>query len=322
MRNRWRGFTLIELLVVIAIIAILIGLLVPAVQKVREAAARAKCSNNIKQIAIGMHNYHGTTGKFMPPRGDYFVQYWYNLNPANNANNIASSGLYPGGFTQYGGWMLNLLPYIEQDNLRKTMNYTGTNWVTPFFGNYGHVVPTFICPSASGVDIIPAGDGAFTCYLGVTGGGVAPGQVDGLNQQFFGPSNGIFNVATTGMRISDIIDGTTNTLMIGERRPALDGYWGWWSVSDYDCLLSTTDQIGQYFYGGCIEPGYFGPPRLPLTQNKCSGDSNHFWSYHTNGSNWGLGDGSVRFMSYAVSRSLPLSMATRNGNEVIDASQF
>jgi prepilin-type N-terminal cleavage/methylation domain-containing protein len=305
MRNRWRGFTLIELLVVIAIIAILIGLLVPAVQKVREAAARAKCSNNMRQLGLGLHNYHGTFGKFMPPRGDL---------QAPNQNTA---------FTVYGGWMCDLLPYIEQDNLYKSLTHYPTFNFGTFLANYNKVVPTYICPSASGeFNAIPVGDGAFTCYLGVTGGGVAPGQVDTLTQEFFGPTNGIFDISSLGTKIADITDGTSNTLMVGERRPAIDNYWGWWSVSDYDCLLSTNDFIGPLFYGGCITPGRFGPPRLPLKAAQCGGDSNHYWSFHTNGSNWTLGDGSVRFITYSANQNTILGMATRAGNEVIDGSQF
>jgi prepilin-type N-terminal cleavage/methylation domain-containing protein/prepilin-type processing-associated H-X9-DG protein len=307
--RRWRGFTLIELLVVIAIIAILIGLLLPAVQKVREAAARMKCSNNLKQIGLGCHNFHSNFNRFPPPRGDYFIQYAQAF--GGNANNNYF-GLYPGGFTQYGGWMTTLLPYVEQDNLRKKMQYTGTNWVGPFFNNYTTVVPTYICPSdARNLITVPNGDGAFTSYLGVTG------SDNNIGAQFFGPTNGIFDVSSIGVAVTSITDGSSNTLMVGERPPAKDLYWGWWSVSDYDCLLSTNTLYS--FYSGCTTPGRFrAPTTVPIDQNK---ESCHFWSYHTNGGNWLLGDGSVRFMSYSAA-AITLPMGTRAGGEVFDSSSF
>jgi prepilin-type N-terminal cleavage/methylation domain-containing protein len=294
MRSRWRGFTLIELLVVIAIIAILIGLLVPAVQKVREAAARMKCGNNLRQIGLGLHNYHGTYGHFMPPRGDL---------QAPNQNTV---------FTVYGGWMCNLLPYIEQDNLSNSIRPFGAN----FFNNYVRKVNTFVCPSAEAPQFStpPPGDGNFTCYLGVTGNDA------NVNNQINGPTNGIFDVSNLGVGFKDIIDGTSNTLMVGERRPAFDYYWGWWSVSDFDCLLSVNQLYS--FDGGCIFPGRFSAPRLPLSQANCNGESNKFWSFHTGGSNWLLGDASVRFISYAARGQTILDMGSRNGGEVVDSSQF
>jgi prepilin-type N-terminal cleavage/methylation domain-containing protein/prepilin-type processing-associated H-X9-DG protein len=305
-----RGFTLIELLVVIAIIAILIGLLLPAVQKVREAAARAKCSNNLKQIALACHNYESTNSRLPPPRGDYFITYATAASPTcTSSNNYC--GLFPGGFTQYGGWLTSTLPYMEQAPLRNAMTYTGTAWTTPFFNNNSKVVPTFLCPSVA-VDLttVPSGYGAFTCYLGVTGS-------DGdSNKEVSGPTNGIFDVSSKGIPILGITDGTSNTVFVGERPPATDKYWGWWSVSDIDCLLSTKQMY--YFYTGCTTPGLYRPE--PLGPNApCGGGNNHFWSYHTNGANWAMGDGSVRFLPYS-SQPDTIPLATRSGGEIVNTN--
>jgi prepilin-type N-terminal cleavage/methylation domain-containing protein len=292
-----RGFTLIELLVVIAIIAILIGLLLPAVQKVREAAAKMSCSNNLKQIGLGMHNYHGTYNKFMPPRGD--VQ-----NP--NQNTV---------FTVYGGWMCDLLPFVEQDNLKKAITYYPTFNSTAFFRNYNDPVKTFQCPSDPQVSHpVPPGDGAMTSYLGVTG------NDNNQTAQFFGPTNGIFDVSSLGVRLTDITDGTSNTLCVGERPPAGDFYWGWWSVSDYDCLLSVRNYVQFYSCppGNC-NPGVFrAPTSKPID---FSAESNHFYSMHTGGSNWLLGDGAVRFIPFSA-QPITIPMASRAGGEVFDSSQF
>lgn len=288
--QRRSGFTLIELLVVIAIIAILIALLVPAVQKVREAAARLQCSNNLKQIALALHGYHDTTKRLPPPRGDLLKQ----------------AGFFPGSFTQYGGWMVNILPYIEQDALRRSFDYTGTGWSTPFFANYIKPVNVYLCPSESrNLTAVPSGNGALTSYLGVTGSDASS------TVQQNGPTNGIFNVNSIGLKITDILDGSSNTLMVGERPPASDLYWGWWAVSDYDSLLSVNMQYA--FYSGCTFPGIFraGSPAGP-----CGGDSNHFWSFHSGGGNWAMGDGTVRFFTYGV-QPLTLPMASRAGNETV-----
>ncbi len=312
---RW-AFTLIELLVVIAIIAILIGLLLPAVQKVRDAAARMKCSNNLKQIGLGMHNHHDTMGRLPPPRGTLSQDFnGYNYSPQYD-------------FTEYRGWMAELLPFVEQQNLKKALwqgnaaTYNYNLWYVGFFANYNTIVKGYICPSDGRLDgSVPSGDGAFTSYIGVTGNN------NDFNSAFFGPTNGIFDVTQRGVKITDIVDGTSNTLMVGERPPAQDKYWGWWAVSDYDCLLSTQDIVGSqggFGGGGCTAVGVFRYPTSPLSIGMqqgapCDGDSNHFWSYHTGGANWLLGDGSVRFMQYSA-QPITIPMASRNGGEVVPSN--
>ncbi len=304
-RDSRRAFTLIELLVVIAIIAILIGLLLPAVQKIREAASRMKCSNNLKQIGLGQHNYHATFDKFTPPRGTLLYDI-YGSNPP------------PDGWTQYRGWMCELLPYIEQDNLKRQM-FTLPNpgeWWTPYFANHDKVVKTYICPSdnrSGKLESPPSpGNGALTCYLGVTGN-------NNNSAVFSGPTNGIFDISSRNNRIAGITDGTSNTLMVGERPPAGDLFWGWWGVSDFDCLLST--QEIQWFYstaGGnppCSSPGIYSPGNP--AQN-CH--TNHYYSMHLGGSNWLLGDGSVRFLAYSAQPLVSGAYATAAGGEVFSAN--
>src|SRR5436309_470327 len=142
MRAR-RGFTLIELLVVIAIIAVLIGLLLPAVQKVREAANRMKCQNNLKQLGLALHNYESGNGHFPPAY----------VRTSGKQSGSAYSVLYPDGNWNglYGwAWGTLLLPYVEQDNLYKTLRLDLPCWAPENASLVKTKLPIFLCPSASG----------------------------------------------------------------------------------------------------------------------------------------------------------------------------
>jgi prepilin-type N-terminal cleavage/methylation domain-containing protein len=286
-----KGFTLIELLVVIAIIAILIAMLVPAVQKVREAAASTTCTNNLKQIGLALHNYHDVNKHLPPPRGNH-----------------TPTPL----FTEFRGWMCEILPYIEQNVLAQNM-YTSP-WFVGFFATFNTPVGTYLCPSdPRDLTMIPSGFGALTSYVGVTG------SINDVNAQYNGPTDGIFDVSSPGIRLTDITDGSSNTLMVGERPPAADVNIGWWGASDYDNLLSTRQLYGDIFgAGGCVLPGLFGPGSL---SGPCDGDDNHFWSLHIDGAHWLFGDGSVRFLPYSAS-ALTIPLASRNGGEPVDLDGY
>jgi len=192
--DRRRGFTLIELLVVIAIIAILIGLLLPAVQKVREAAARLKCQNNLKQIGLALHSYHDSNG---------------GLPPAYRA-----SGILPGW-----GWSSMILPYVEQDGLYRNLQVNqvvfggGATTVTSANvpGGWSQIkLSIFRCPSDLGPDLNPDRQGhAMSNYRAVAGPTTYP---------FFYADQDMGGVMyqNSNVRFTDVTDGTSNTLAVGE----------------------------------------------------------------------------------------------------------
>jgi len=286
-----RGFTLIELLVVIAIIAILIGLLVPAVQKVREAATRTQCENNLSQLGKALHNYHGVYKKF----------------PAQNGVNTNC-------------WMYQTLPYIEQENL---FNQGKTSSAA-----FQQTVPQFVCPSdprQSGATFSFGGTNyAMTSYLGV----------HGQNSPEI-PDLGVFpTTGRGGIRVTDIRDGSSNTLMVGERPPSPELYWGWWAYQAFDSGLWAVQQTPYIIYStdrpavttagasagtgaACPTPAIYGPGR---PDNYC--DANHFWSFHTGGGYWLFCDGSVRTLSYTAGPTALGQMATISGKEVVNIDQY
>ncbi len=366
--TRRSGFTLIELLVVIAIIGVLVALLLPAVQKVREAANRTQCLNNLKQLGLAMHNYHDTYGRFPPSLDEVQAPppQWPPPPPAP----------FDVGWHPYWSWIALLMPFYEYDNLYKQADdwahmggaNAGTNndfhwWPWgDFWQNFQTAMPNpalgtpnlqVICPSEPRnlriqyeSYVPPPGNPimvpiAFTEYLGV----------DGIRGDDLGPTpqpyptawawptladkSGILVNTQMGIKrkinFASITDGSSQTLMVGERPPSVDLFWGWWfSGAGFDgsgvgdISLGAREVAYASFITGNITSSTGTPIPCPLTKvgfqpgtlnDTC--DQVHFWSWHPGGANWLWGDGSAKFFSYTMDEILP-QLCTRNGGEAVN----
>jgi prepilin-type processing-associated H-X9-DG protein len=302
--------SLIEVLVVLAIIALLLGLILPAVQRVRSSAARAGCLNNMRQLGLALHNHQQTYGIF-PPQ-----------NPSLN-NSIGSTFSYEGI-----GWTVYLLPYLEQGPLWAEVVQAYAANPNPstisHAGPMAQVVRVYVCPADDRllsplVDQTGISSGAtagYTSYVGMTG----------YLQE---PRSGLFG-RRNGATPMDIRDGLSNTVAIGERPPPGSLSMGWWytthpfdnlqSVNDFEVPADTGRSPGDTQCGGITVdwPGkglirmyLFGPGSLA---NEC--DKYHYWSFHTGGANFLFVDGSARFLTYAIRFQLR-DFATIAGGEVV-----
>jgi prepilin-type N-terminal cleavage/methylation domain-containing protein/prepilin-type processing-associated H-X9-DG protein len=314
MSRRRTAFTLIELLVVIAIIAILIGLLLPAVQKVRSAAARMKCSNNLKQIGLALHSYHDSYGEL--PTGWEFSTSW--------------------------GALSHILPYIEQDNVHRTIDFRLSIADPLNVGSQQATIPIYICPAD--VDNPMKSLGMATNYHGNNGNWVVFVIARGLNVNDPRP-NGVFYTQSDNIRLQAILDGTSNTAFFSERVLG-DGNMGKVSLledtfngpngapgvpSSADEAFSLCQSVdvtnpanqfpifmgapwghGQHTYQHIAPPNSRSCGWLPSLRAMMTASSRH-----TSGVNLLLGDGSVRFVSQNINVPTWRALGSRELGEVV-----
>ena len=299
------AFTLIELLVVIAIIAILIALLIPAVQKVREAANRSQCQNNLKQIILGAHSYH-----------DVFQHF-----PGNSQD----EGGWDWAFQQHSkswSWLARLLPFLEEDNLYQAAKID-TNTFLKSLPYLEVGLSVFFCPSDNAQALNPSLNRAnlqgapiaTSNYKGVTGACWCYGTYEhncsdncnGLNN-----GDGVFNRdhVHTPTKLVDITDGASNTFFVGEDIPEIDAHctWPYANGSQGTCAI---------------------PPNVMARPNGSLYDPYQDWpeiysfrSRHDGGLQFAFADGSVHFISQAIALKTYRALATIDGHEVVDNADF
>lgn len=290
--SRRSALSLVELLVVIAVLSLLVGLTLSAVQRVRVSASRAHCLNNACQLATAIHNYHGTHQVLPPGYTSDEVPKTYH----------------------YLGWQGRILPFIDQQPLWGRVEAafritpSGFPYDPPHDTILATVVPLFGCPTDPRVLTRQLASGripvALTSYLGIVG----------INQ----PRRDGVLFTDSAVRFADITDGTSQTLLFGERPPSADLIFGWWYRGWGQQRDGSAEMVLGVQERNTLGPRYPCPPG-PYAyapgrfDNPC--DMFHFWSPHPGGAHFAFADGSVRFLAYSA-EPIMAALATRAGGEV------
>ena len=310
---RRRGFTLIELLVVIAIIAILIGLLLPAVQKVREAAARVKCQNNLKQMGLAIQNYHDSYGTL----------------PASGWTTVAKGN--PSG--KWHSWRSAILPYAEQENLQRLFDLNFHWWEGPNLKAIGYNVPMYECPSVSSRTTVTSavakpspspGRPALTFAVppAPTDYEAIQGVQTSVNPNLYNDDNRRSAMyRNSAIKLTDITDGTSSTILILEcaARPLV--YRNGKSRSDLsnDQGICWADNEGAFSVDGASADGAIegGDPSAIALFPMNKRNDNEAYSFHVGGINAVYADGSVHFLREGVDLVAFAALCTRAAGEVV-----
>jgi prepilin-type N-terminal cleavage/methylation domain-containing protein/prepilin-type processing-associated H-X9-DG protein len=285
------GFTLVELLAVIAIIGVLVALLLPAMQAAREAARKAQCANNLRQIARALHAYHDGRRSFPPSTVvDKYYRGWWS-------------------------WTARILPELDERPLYERLDLREDVWanchkVKPYTSQR---LAVLVCPSDpnggqvhESDDECPGGEGfALTNYFGCRGTTRPNPEADGFSPLDLA-HDGVFPGVNRTARLAQIVDGASKTILVGERPadPAL--LLGWWAA------------------GVGIDERGLGDQVLDLSEGFYSEDHTaesrlfRYWSHHPSGAQFAMCDGSVRFLAYSIDEPTFRALGSRNGGEIVN----